>query len=247
MKKTLILSAVLTLIFYQNGFNASATELPEQQGFITTFVEKTKEVDPNMASVTFTKENTAKTVQTASDENKTAVAKINEELAKLKNSGKKFETETGSYQVRPNYSYKNGKRNLIDYTVINSVVVKTSDIDTLGKIIDVSLSAGADRVNGLNFTYESTEKNNICNDLIWLATHETREIAKVAANAAGHELKRLRFMSTSCVQQGNNPIVMRNYAMKSAALSDEAQNTETSVTPHKIKIKASINAEYYVK
>ena len=247
MKKTLILSSVLTLFFYQNSFNCFATELPEQQGFITTFVEKTKEVDPNMASVTFTKENTAKSVQTASAENKAAVAKMNEELTKLKNSGKKFEINTGSYSVRPNYSYKNDKKNLIDYTVVNSVTVKTADIDLLGKIIDIALTAGADRVSGLNFTYESSDNNNACKDLIWLATHETREIAKVAANAANHEIKRLRFMSTSCVQDGSNPTIMRNFAMKSSANKDAAQNIETSVTPHKIKIRASINAEYYVK
>lgn len=248
MKKISILFAILVLLTSQNTVNSAINEnIEEQRGYITASVEKTKEVEPNKASITFTKENSAKSVQVASAENKAAIAKMNEELTKLKNSGKKLDVITGSYYVRPNYSYKSEKRNIIDYTVTNSITVKTSDIESLGKIIDAVLSAGADRVSALNFTYESTGNN--CNDLIWQATQETRNMAKTAANAAGHEIKGIKSISTSCYQGVNNSTVIRNFA-KSAAMTDQEaslESIETSVTPQKIKIRASVNAEYYVK
>lgn len=248
MKKTSLILAGIILFLSQNAVNSAVTEkITENRGYISASVEKTKEVAPNLATVTFTKENSSKTIETASNDNKTAIAKMNAALEKLKASGMKIEIVRGSYNVRPNYSYKSDKRNIIDYTVTNSITVKTSDIDSLGKIIDAALAAGADRVNSLSFSYESNGNN--CGELIWQATHEAREMAKVSANAAGNEIKGVKAISTSCYQGINNAKTFRNFAAseQSAKMADVEEMLETSVTPQKIKIRASVNAEFYVK
>ena len=248
MKKISLVLTCFTLILCQNTVYSAVTEkITETRGYISASVEKTKEVAPNVASVTFTKENTAKTLDAASNDNKAAISKMNAALEKLKTSGIKLEAVKGSYNVSPNYSYKT-ERKLIDYTVTNSITVKTSDTESLGTIIDAVLAAGADRVSSLYFSYESTGNN--CNELIWQATHETREMAKVAANAAGQEIKGLKAISTSC-QQGinNSTTLMRNFAGsgQSAKMADIENIIETSITPQKIKIRANVHAEYYVK
>jgi len=244
-KKSLILIGII-LFLSQNSANTAINEkITETRGYISASVEKTKEVSPNVATVTFTKENSSKILETASKDNKTALAKMNAEFEKLKQSGIKLEFIKGSYNVHPNYSYKSDKRTLIDYTVSNSITVKTTDIDYLGKIIDCALSAGADRVNSLTFSHESNGNN--CNELIWQAAHETREMAKVAANAAGQELKGVKAIHTSCYQGVNNTAGLMRNSVKSAKAADYADDIETSITPQKIKFRASVNAEYYVK
>jgi len=249
MKKTSLILAGIILFLSQNTVGSAVVteKITENRGYITASVEKTKEVAPNTASITFTKENSSKVLETASNENKAAISKMNAELEKLKAAGIKIEIVKGYYSVHPNYSYKSDKRNITDYTVTNSITVKTSDTNSLGKIIDAALSAGADRVSSLSFSYESTGNN--CNELIWQATHEAREMAKVSANAAGQEIKGVKAISTSCYQGINNAATLRNFksAGQSAKMADIEEMLETSVTPQKIKIRASVNAEFYVK
>ena len=249
MKKLSIILAGL-LFLSQNISGAVVVQnSTDERGYISASAEKVKEVSPNKAQVSFTKENTAKTVQVASNDNKAAVAKIKAELEKLKASGKKIEISTGSYIVRPNYSYKGEKRNTItDYTVSNSVIVKTSEIDMLGKIIDIVLAAGADRVNSLNFSYESNGNN--CNEMIKQATLETLGMAKAAAVAAGSDIKGIKSLHTSCYQGTNNVSVQRNFAAKSLSAGADMMSesyVETSISPQNIKMRANVNAEYYVK
>ena len=248
MKKMSLILAGIILFLSQNTINAAVTEkITESRGYVSATVEKTKEVAPNKASVTFSKENTAKTLETASNENKIVISKMNAELEKLKASGIKLEIIKGNYNAYPNYSYRTDKRNIIDYTVTNSITVKTSDTDSLGKIVDAVLSAGADRVSSLSFSYESNGNN--CNELIWQATHEAREMAKVSANAAGNEIKGVKAVTTSCYQGINNSTTLRNSygAGKSAKMAEVEDMLETSVAPQKIKLRATVHAEFYVK
>ena len=71
-KKSLILIGII-LFLSQNSANTAINEkITETRGYISASVEKTKEVSPNVATVTFTKENSSKILETASKDNKTA-------------------------------------------------------------------------------------------------------------------------------------------------------------------------------
>ena len=45
----------------------------------------------------------------------------------------------------------------------------------------------------------------------------------------------------------NNTSNYRNYAAKAMSADMEAAEPETSVTPGKIKVRATVNADFYVK
>ena len=246
MKKTALI--VLALLICQNiSYSAPMERVTEQRGYISTHSEKTKDVYPNIAEITFTKENTSKTIEQASSDNKAVIAEIRKSLEKFKaDNPNTTEIRTGSYTANPNYTYnKNNKRQITGYTVINSVTVRTKATEQLGKMIDSAIKAGADRVGSLSFSYEND--GSICKELINLATKEAYDMATQTASAAKETIKGAKSISTGCYTQMNNTSNYRNYAAKAMSADMEAAEPETSVTPGKIKVRATVNADFYVK
>lgn len=248
MKKTVLLLSAILLLSQNTAISANEYNVTEQRGYVSTHVEKTKDVYPNLAEVTFTKETTAKTIEAASLENKTAIAAINKALQSFKVNDQ-TEIKSGSYSAHPNYVYvKNSdKRQITGYTVINSVTVKTKSTEQLGKMIDAAIKAGADRVGALSFSYEND--GTICKELLNLATKEAYDTALQTATAAKQTLKGIKNISTGCYTQMNNSTRYRNFTSAKMSAEDamEVSEPETSVTPGKIKIKANVNADFYVK
>lgn len=250
MKKIIALICI-TFLFSQNAIYSAAIEkVTEQRGYIASNAEKTKDVYPNIAEVTFTKETTAKTIGEASAENKAVIAEINKALQSYKKSASdSTEIKTGEYTANPNYTYKGNKKQLTGYTVINSITVRTKSTDLLGKMIDSAIKAGADRVGALSFSYEND--GTVCKELIYQATQEAQNIAQVAAASAKQTLKGVKSIHTGCYTQMNSTTNFRNYSAKAMASSAdgavETAEAETSITPGKIKVRATVNAEFYVK
>lgn len=246
MKKFIFLLSLMLLCSQNSVYSTINEQITEQRGFISTNAEKTKEVYPNIAEITFTKESTAKTIELASNENKIVISKINKILETFKvNNPNSIEIKTGSYTVRPNYSYKNNKNQITGYTIINSITVKTKQTEIIGKMIDSALNAGADRVGSLSFSYEND--GTICRDLISEATKEAQKTAITTAKSANQEIKGIKSISTGCYTQMNNSSVLRNYSAKAIQTDSTAESIETTITPGKIKIRASVNADFYVK
>ncbi len=247
MKKTALL-LILAMIFSQNVIYSEVVEkITETRGYISANAEKDKDVYPNVAEITFTKENTAKSIETASQENKTAMTAIQTALSSFKDDN--TEIRTGSYSATPNYTYKNNKKQLTGYTVINSVTVKTKSTEKLGKMIDSAILAGADRVGSLSFSYQND--GTVCKDLISQATKEAQDIANLTAKTTNQIIKGVKYISTGCYIQHANTASYRNFSAKNssfgASADTEAAMPETTITPGKIKVRANVNAEFYVK
>ena len=249
MKKVLFLLLAALIVSQSSVYSAAVEKITEERGYISSSAEKTKDVYPNIAEVTFTKETTAKTIEAASTENKTVIAEITKALQTYKqNNANTTEIRTGNYTANPNYVYKGNKKQLTGYTVINSITVRTKSTDLLGKMIDSAIKAGVDRVGSLSFSYEND--GSICKELIYQATQETQTYAQVAATSSHQIIKGIKSMHTSCYTQMNNTTNFRNYAKASMAMSADGASEsapETTITPGKIKVRANVNAEFYVK
>ena len=253
MKKIIIILLLSMICTEQEVSSSMIEKISEERGYISSSSEKTKDVYPNIAEVTFTKETTAKTIEAASIENKEVINEIKKELEKYKKEkADTTEISTGAYTANPNYIYKSNKKQLTGYTVTNSITVRTKSTEMLGKMIDSAIKAGADRVNALSFSYEND--GTICKDLIYEAAREAENIAQVAANSAKHTIKGVKAIHTGCYTQMNNRTNVRNnYSAKMMSFGanngaeDAVAEPATSITPGKIKVRATVNAEYYVK
>lgn len=246
MKK--VIALICLAIFVSQGavYSAAIEKITEARGYISASSEKDKDVYPNVAEISFTKETTEKTIELASTKNKEVMAEITKSLQAFQ--GDKTEIRTGSYSANPNYTYNKSKKTLTGYTVVNSITVRTKDTEKLGKMIDAAIKAGADRVGSLAFSYQND--GSVCKDLILQATKDSQEIAQMAAKTTNQTIKGVKNINTNCYIQSNNSVSYRNFAAKAMAASGVAEDAaapETSIAPGKIKVKANVYAEFYVK
>jgi uncharacterized protein YggE len=94
---------------------------------------------------------------------------------------------TINYSVNPEYRHiENRRPEVTGYTVHNTVVVDVRQIEQVGRVIDASLTNGANMINSLNFYASNTEAARRA--ALAAAVEKARLDAEVIALAAGGRL-----------------------------------------------------------
>ena len=94
---------------------------------------------------------------------------------------------TVNYSVNPEYRHVENRRpEVTGYTVHNTVVVGVRQIEQVGRVIDASLTNGANMINSLNFYASNTEAARRA--ALAAAVEKARLDAEVIAQAAGGSL-----------------------------------------------------------
>jgi uncharacterized protein YggE len=93
------------------------------------------------------------------------------------------EVKTVGYTIAPNYVYppQGGEPKLNGYNVTNSVLVKTGDLKRVGPAIDAAVGAGANSIQGLQFTL----KNDAATQAEALRQASRNAMARATAIAEG--------------------------------------------------------------
>jgi hypothetical protein len=98
--------------------------------------------------------------------------------------------ETHGYSVQPEYAMiEEGNRRvrvIEGYAALNNVRAGLEDMDAVGRVIDVAIGAGANRVAGLSFVASHTEAAR--REALTMAVERARGEAATMAAALGHEL-----------------------------------------------------------
>ena len=236
------------LVFVMSLLAISAgllTAVVAEPGYISVSSSVSKEVEPDVASLRFSVEKTAKTPDEASEKNKDTISKVLDAV-KAELNPETDTIKTASFSVEPEYYWENNKQHLKGYKASNTVVVVVStDLEKLGKIMNAALQNGATRVDGLNFTLKDT--NKYCANLLAEAAAETKVKAYTVAKALGTSVVGVKTINTSCSTQEYDRHI--RYYAASAKIADGAVN-ESSPVPieqGKMKIYASVNADYNLK
>ena len=245
MKKLSLFLVICLLGTIAGQFAGAATEtIQKNVGLVSVSTSSTKEIDPNYAEMTFAIETSAKTVEQATAENNTKANKI-VEAVKPKIDEKSGETiKTEQYSVRPDYIYtKDNKRVLSGYTVVNSMKIKLTNVKKAGNIIDLVVASGANRLENVNFGFSSNQ--NMCNDMYPQLVKDAQNQASIIARALNKNVTGVKNISTSCsTQYESNMRVM--YSAKSS-MAQDAAGLSAPVEPGKIKVFASINADFNIE
>lgn len=241
MKKLLVASLILTASAFAFQPALSAVQ-SVTNGVISVSSSATKEVEPDIAEISFSVETTNKNVELATKDNKYIVDKVINALKTKIQTGD--ELKTSSYSVRPDYSYssKDSKRTLIGYTVTNSVKVTTKKVSNVGTLIDTAVSNGANRVDNLSFKLEN--EKTYCNDLYPQIVKDAQSQASIIARALNMNVVGLKALNASCSTQYSSAPYRLMYAKTANA---EADQVRTPVEAGKIKVFSSVNAEFNVK
>ena len=171
-------TAVLALII----FSAVAQAQPARRAFIQSVGQATISIKPDQAQIQFAVLTTATTAQAAANQNATQVTAVLTALAAA--LGPNPDIKTLSYSLNPNYNYpQNGQPILTGYTASNTIQVTLIDLSIIGKIIDIGIQAGADRVQSLQFGVQDDQP--VRQQALKMATVQAKAHADAMASGLG--------------------------------------------------------------
>jgi uncharacterized protein YggE len=186
-------------------------------------------VKPDQARLDIGVVTEAASAQTAAAQNATQLQATLEKLrAALGASG---ETRTVGYSLTPNDQYpgNGGTPTIKGYTASNTVEVTSWDLAGIGKVIDVASQAGANRIQGMQFSVKDEAPARA--QALRQAVEAAKNNAQAMAAALGMKLGRVLTL-----EQGTQAVVrpvMRAMAANVAA-------APTPVEPGNVEVQASV-------
>jgi uncharacterized protein YggE len=193
-------------------------------------------VTPDRAAVMVNVQTRAATAAAAASENARRTTAVLDALGKL--GLPKSQLSTEGYSVNPEMVYGSGQApRVTGYVVTNTVRAETHRPEQVGAMIDASLGAGANVINGLSFYASSIDAPR--REAIAAAVSNARADAEAMARAAGGSLGNLIELST----QGPTIPPRPMYDMSMMARKAEAA-VPTPVNPGEQTISVYVNARW---
>ena len=199
---------------------------------ITVSGEATIAAEPDQAEIDIGVVTQARTAPEASKENAERLSRVLAEIKKL--LGKGDEVKTSGYALSPNYRYpQGGKPEIVGYTASNTVRIKTTNLNLVGRLIDTSMQAGANNVNRLVFNL----KDEVAAQLEALRQASAKAKTKAEAIAASLGLKIVRIASVNEGERTVQPIYRERQLM--AARADAS--APTPVEPGTVDVRSTVS------
>ncbi|HSM19339.1 MAG TPA: SIMPL domain-containing protein [Hyphomicrobiales bacterium] len=174
---------------------------------------------PDMAVITSGVVTEAKTARAALTANNAAMADV---AAAMKEAGiAAKDLQTSGFSVEPQYFHppqqRDGTREpprITGYKVSNRLTVKVRDLDRLGRLLDLSVSLGANQVSGVDFAV--TDEQPLRDEARRQAMADALRKARLYAEAAGVTLKRVLTITESSGRRPPQPVAFRAMAMEAS-------------------------------
>lgn len=146
---------------------------------------------------------------------------------------------TSNFSIFPRQNYDNeGNLQEIVYVVDNSVQVTVRELDNIGEILDAAVSAGANSINGINFSVEDSSAAQEA--AMAAAVENARSRAEVLAEAGGVELGAVQSISTH-VSGGPVPL-SQDFRMEMAAA-----DSSVPISPGQTEISVEVSVVYEIQ
>jgi uncharacterized protein YggE len=154
-------------------------------------------------------------------------------MLKLRGAGIPTEAiKTAAYELRPEFDYVNNRQTLRGYVARNAVEVRVDDLNRLGQVLDVAVTAGATSVGGIRFDLKDRAAAE--QQALQQAVADARAQANTAAQAASMKVERvLRIeVGRELPMPPPRPMPMR---MEMAAAGGEPP-----ISPGELEIRATV-------
>lgn len=146
-------------------------------------------VKPDQAEISIGVVTQAQTAQAAASQN---AQKQDAVLSQLRKAlGTAADIKTISYSLSPNYRYpkEGGQPTISGYTASNTIQVKTTNLDQVGKVIDLGTESGANNIQSLRFTIKDETAARA--QALREASIRARSKAEAIASALGLKIQRI--------------------------------------------------------
>ena len=215
--------------------------LPALAGSITIDGVGEVTAKPDLAVINSGVTTQGATAREALDANSAAMAEL---IAELKATGiEARDIQTSGFSVNPNYVYTDERDDngyslppkINGYQVANTVTVTVRALDTLGAILDKSVTIGANTINGVTFAV--ADPSELYNEARKAAFADAREKAELYATVAGGTLDEINSISESQGFKSPQPVAM--YAMRA-----EAASADVPVEGGELTFSINVNVQW---
>ncbi|ODT12172.1 MAG: hypothetical protein ABS35_40865 [Kaistia sp. SCN 65-12] len=206
--RTTILASTMMVALAAPALAQQAPQPPT----LTVFGDGVATAAPDIAVVTLGVVSEAATAKEALAANATDMTAV---IAAITDAGiANKDIATSGLSVNPVYSDPskdpNGRAQVTGYRVQNQVTVKIRDLAKSGPLLDKVVTAGANRVTGIDFDIDKASA--LRDEAMKAAIAEARRKAELMAEAAGVKLGPIQSVQTS--EGGGVPIFRTQMAMK---------------------------------
>jgi uncharacterized protein YggE len=225
---------------YAAGTPPAQAQMPAQEAadpvpFVQVNGSATVEVSPDRARVRFAVETEGASARDASTRNAERMDAVITAVRGTRLPG--LEVETSGYDLQPQYGRQDrqGAPMITGYRATNHVLVTVDDVSAAGRLIDVAIEAGANRVASLTFEARNTDAAR--REAITLAVREARLQAEAMASALGVSLGAALEVHGGAQMPGPRP---PQYMRMEAA----AMDVSTPIEPGQQSVTASVTVKF---
>lgn len=243
----LILVAVLALagvgtFLFGGGREAVSAQAGQNDRTLYVRGEAEISVAPDIAYVTLGVESQGPTAEAAQKQNSRSMSTVVDAITR---SGiAREDLQTYGYNLFPVRTYDKaaGHDKLTGYRASNLIRVTVRHLDSVGKLIDQTVKAGATNVEGISFSV--ADKTQWENQAIEQAIARARAKAEVMAKASGVSLGRPTLVSDASVDV--QPPVLYGQMKAAAFLAGSQDTASTPVEAGKIKVTATVQMAFEI-
>ncbi len=203
---------------------------------VTTSGQGEVKVTPDRASVMIGVQTRGATATAVGADNASRTRAVLDAMTKIGLPKEALSTEGYSVYPEMRYDRDGGAPRVTGYVATNTVRVEARRLDQVGTIIDASLAAGANVINGLSFYMASLDEAR--RQAISAAVSNARADAEAMATAAGGTLGQLLEVSTG------GPIVPPRPMFDLAVRSAAGGAVPTPVNPGQQTVTAFVSAKW---
>jgi uncharacterized protein YggE len=204
----------------------------QPQRLVQAVGEASISVQPDQVRLNVGVVTTAATAEEAANQNAVRVDAV---LAKLRELlGPAGEIKTVAYSITPNYQYprEGGPGTIVGYTCSNTVQISTTDLNSIGRLLDAAIQAGATTVHGLYFTLADDEPAR--GQALAAAAKKARAHAEAIARGLGSSIG-----SVLAAREAATSQVVPYLARDTAAGAPPATPIETGL----VQVRATVTVE----
>ncbi|MBP8718125.1 MAG: SIMPL domain-containing protein [Candidatus Atribacteria bacterium] len=233
-----LLFVVITVIFGYPVNITTAYAADERQKIIQTYGEAELTAPPDLAKISLSIETRSSSANKAVEENARLANRV---LQALLNYGLREDNiKTSSYRL---YSYREGQKTdseteqeQIYYQATNEMLISTTQLDTVGEIIDLAVKAGANNINYINF--ELSDPQELMFQALTMATKQAGRKAEAIAEGVGVTIQQLYSIREERTfytpSRSENTMLTR----------EMAASAPTPISPEAVIVRASVIAEF---
>lgn len=209
---------------------------PEMGTLLTVSADGKSTGRPDMATISLGVTTEGQTAQAALQANATRMTSLTQALRRAGVAER--DIQTSNVSVNPQYTQRDNEQPRISgYQANNTVSAKVRNLDTLGRVIDASVGAGGNNVNGVSFSYQNPDQQ--LDAARRDAVSEARRRATLYAQALNLRVHRIVAVSEGGGYSPPIPLPMMARA--------QAMDVSTPISPGEIETHVSLSVTFELR